>query len=68
MQWATVRGAQQERQTLNTAIVAKLYEICTRQGYVDDRDWEEAVDEVRTEQTPGATTAQEQARDRPRPG
>jgi hypothetical protein len=64
MQWETVRGAQQERQSLHTAVVAKLYEICTRQGYVDDRDWEEAVDEVRTERAPATTVPQEQARDR----
>jgi hypothetical protein len=36
---------------LNAAIATKLYEICTCRGYVDDRDWREAANEVLAEQS-----------------
>jgi hypothetical protein len=34
----------------NSVVARKLYEICTVRGYVDDRDWSEAVREVLAEE------------------
>ena len=50
MQAANSYRPNERRERWRASVAAKLYEICTKQGYVDDRDWREAARLARAEQ------------------
>lgn len=61
MEPATSDPREAARQRWRLTVAAKLYEICIRQGYVDDTDWYEAAREARAEREESLRAAAERA-------